>query len=282
MSLSHNLDISSESIWKIHTPSLQTKQLPFFINEIGCFECESNFYTKRNEQRDFEIIYTTDGKGEITYKGVTYLLEKGNAFIIDCYHLHHYKTSGAYWKFNWVHFSGNSAEVYYNYITKNSNLINLKNFNFFDFHFNILLSLSSRQNLTNNFTASQYLLLVLTELYFSNSEILETIKTYSNEIQIILDFIANNYKNQIKLDDLCELIHLSKYYFINVFKDHTGSTPNEYIINYRIGKAKVLLRSTKQSVKDICFNVGFTSESYFIKTFKKLNGITPNKYRLTM
>ena len=160
MSLSHNLDISSESIWKIHTPSLQTKQLPFFINEIGCFECESNFYTKRNEQRDFEIIYTTDGKGEITYKGVTYLLEKGNAFIIDCYHLHHYKTSGAYWKFNWVHFSGNSAEVYYNYITKNSNLINLKNFNFFDFHFNILLSLSSRQNLTNNFTASQYLLLV--------------------------------------------------------------------------------------------------------------------------
>ena len=52
MPLSHNLDISKDSVWKIHTPNLITKQFPFYINEIGVFECKSNFYTRRNNQRD--------------------------------------------------------------------------------------------------------------------------------------------------------------------------------------------------------------------------------------
>lgn len=279
MSLLYNLDIKKSSIWKIHTPNIKTKQLPFYINEIGCFECESNFYTERNKQRDYEMIYTIDGSGEIIYNNNTYLLTKNKAFIIDCYNFHYYKTINGYWKFNWLHFYGSSAELYYNYITRNSNLININNYKFLDFHFNILLNLPTEQNITTSFTASQYISLMLTELYLSNFESVQSSKSCTNEIQIVLDYIKNNYKERIKLDELCDLIHLSKYYFINVFKNYTGSTPNEYIINYRIGEAKKLLGTTNLSIKDICQNVGFTDQSYFIKTFKKLNNITPSKYR---
>lgn len=282
MSLTYDLAISKNSIWRIHTPNLQTKQLPFYTNEIGRFECESNFYTRRNKQRDYEIIYTTDGLGEIVYNNITYSLEKNQVFLYDCYNLHHYRTLDKSWNFNWLHFYGDSAQLYYNYITRNSNLINLHNNDSFSFLFNILLELPTEQNLANSLNASQHISNILTELYFSSIETIQVFDKYANEIQIVLDYIKNNYMNHIKLDELCNLIHISKYYFINIFKNHTGSTPHEYIINFRIGKAKKLLRTTNLSIKDICLNVGFNDESYFIKTFKKLNNITPNKYRLIL
>lgn len=281
MSLSYELDFSQDSIWKIHTPNEQTKQLPLYINEVGYFKCDSKFYTKRNEQRDYEIIYTTAGLGQIEYQGIITPLEKGDAFILDCYNLHHYKTVFEHnWDFKWIHFNGISAELYYNNITKNSNAVKLSSFDSFDFYFNVLLDLPTDQNMSNSFFACEYLVLLLTELFQSSYETAYQYQPYSKEMQAALDYIKVNYRRLIKLDDLCDLVHISKYYFINIFKNYTGSTPNEYIINYRIGKAKKLLRTTEQPIKEICQNVGFNDQSYFIKTFKKLNNITPNKYRL--
>ncbi len=95
----------------------------------------------------------------------------------------------------------------------------------------------------------------------------------------LLCYIAEHYNEKVTLDNLCEIIHVSKFHFLKLFKTHTGFTPYEYLINYRINKAKQLLKNTDISVNDVCVCVGFNDESSFIKQFKKATGYTPLNYR---
>lgn len=56
-------------------------------------------------------------------------------------------------------------------------------------------------------------------------------------------------------------------------------SPHEYVLNYRLGIAKILLLETNLSVNAICFESGFSSESVFCSAFKKKTGVTPTAYR---
>lgn len=63
-------------------------------------------------------------------------------------------------------------------------------------------------------------------------------------------------------------------------KDITGQTPNGFILNIRLEKARMLLKqSDTKTVSEIAYEVGFNSPSYFIKRFRELFGVTPAQYQ---
>jgi len=95
----------------------------------------------------------------------------------------------------------------------------------------------------------------------------------------ILEFIEKNYFSNISLEDMAAAACSSKYHFCRNFKKITGYGPYEYLVKYRINKAKSLLKETDIPVGEIAESVGFESTSNFIQTFKKLEGLTPLKYR---
>jgi AraC-like DNA-binding protein len=96
----------------------------------------------------------------------------------------------------------------------------------------------------------------------------------------IFEYIHTHFSEQITLDSLCEVAHYSKSYIIRLFKKHTGQTPAEYIIRYRVERAKELLSENYRNVLDVSLECGFSSVSYFIKIFKQYTGTTPHKYLL--
>lgn len=63
------------------------------------------------------------------------------------------------------------------------------------------------------------------------------------------------------------------------FKQSTGLTPHQYVIARRLNRAQVLLATTDLTILEICFRVGFKSQSHFTRLFRKLTGITPRAYR---
>lgn len=63
------------------------------------------------------------------------------------------------------------------------------------------------------------------------------------------------------------------------FKKLTGLSPNQYLLNLRIGKVKELLSNTSLSISEITYQTGFESISYLSKLFKKKEGIAPKDYR---
>ena len=93
------------------------------------------------------------------------------------------------------------------------------------------------------------------------------------------EYIQNNYKNDISLDDVSREIDISPYYFSKIFKEAMGENFIEYLTNLRIEKAKELLDKTDMSMKEICVEVGYSNPNYFSRIFKKNVGVTPTEYK---
>ncbi|MBE6777146.1 MAG: AraC family transcriptional regulator [Ruminococcaceae bacterium] len=95
----------------------------------------------------------------------------------------------------------------------------------------------------------------------------------------IMQYIQNNYAQEISYESIAKSFHLNPIYANRVFKKISGVSLYSFLINYRIDMAMELLRSTNIEVKEIAFMVGFSDLPHFIKTFKKHTGKTPSKYR---
>ena len=83
----------------------------------------------------------------------------------------------------------------------------------------------------------------------------------------------------ISLDDMSKNMYISSVYISKVFKEKTGESPINYLINLRLEKAKDLLISTESPVKAIAQSVGYSDAYYFSKLFKKYYGNSPCKFR---
>lgn len=100
-----------------------------------------------------------------------------------------------------------------------------------------------------------------------------------DEIELVQQYIRDNYSKKIKLDELSDLVGINKYYLIRLFKQKTGLSPIDYLIHIRLQEAEVLLANTNISISEISDRVGFHSPSHFSKTFRETNHITPTQYR---
>lgn len=102
----------------------------------------------------------------------------------------------------------------------------------------------------------------------------------SERLEEIKEFIHKNYSNpDLNVSMIAETFHISLYHISRCFKKETGEGMAEYIIGYRIEKAKKLLKTTDIPINKIATETGFGVISSFNRTFKKYVGITPKQYR---
>ena len=112
-------------------------------------------------------------------------------------------------------------------------------------------------------------------LSFKNNEELQL----SHEIQIALDYIKENFTEDIEIKHVADHIHKSTTFLYNTFKKEIGQAPNEYILRLRLEKACEELRASDKSITEISFDAGYTSTQYFSKMFNRFTGRTPSSYR---
>ncbi len=98
-------------------------------------------------------------------------------------------------------------------------------------------------------------------------------------LDIIEDFINENYTLNISVGDMAEHVFLSEGYFTRAFKERLGTSPMNYLIKFRVEKSKELLQKTDLKINNISRRVGFTSSQRFNSAFKKILGLTPSEYR---
>lgn len=79
--------------------------------------------------------------------------------------------------------------------------------------------------------------------------------------------------------EIAKMCNVSHNYFCKLFKEYSGTTPEEYILRAKIEKAKIILKETSLSVSETAYQCGFLDASYFCRIFKKKTGISPLKYR---
>jgi AraC family transcriptional regulator len=96
----------------------------------------------------------------------------------------------------------------------------------------------------------------------------------------VIDFIRDNYSSDLSLEELASVAGMSTFHFAREFKRSTGITPHQYLLNFRIDRAKEMLSDGKLSLSDVGLQSGFSHQSHFTRLFRRLTGTTPLNYRL--
>lgn len=101
----------------------------------------------------------------------------------------------------------------------------------------------------------------------------------SGKMTMAHNFIMQNFKHDISVNDCAEKIGMTTPSFCRFFKKQTNVTFSVYLNYLRINLAQKLLRQTLMPVKEIAFECGFVSIVYFNQKFKMLTGMSPGDYR---
>ena len=113
--------------------------------------------------------------------------------------------------------------------------------------------------------------------------ILDTIIKYhrkksDSRVSPALEYIENNYTENVDIEFLSNLCYMSQAHFFRLFKSEKGFSPIEYRNMLRIERAKELLSENECSINEVAEILGFESVYYFSRFFKKCVGIPPSEY----
>lgn len=103
--------------------------------------------------------------------------------------------------------------------------------------------------------------------------------SFQARLQIMMQYIHENYTHDISLDDIACYAGISKSTVLNLFRKYLHITPIHYLIHYRLKEAALLLVKTEKKIATISDETGFHNVDYFCRLFKKHYCLTPTQYR---
>lgn len=123
----------------------------------------------------------------------------------------------------------------------------------------------------------------LPEEYLSSLKMIRARIRYSQQVQLFLNFIRDNYSNsKLTLSMISNASNASPGHLNRLCKDELHRTVIDYLSHYRIKMASSLLLDKNLLIYEIAEQVGFTSQHYFCNAFKKITGQPPKEYRRSL
>ena len=119
-------------------------------------------------------------------------------------------------------------------------------------------------------------------IIFGNTKALGDKPPQNGDLTVLknmIGFIQKSYKEKITLDDIAKSGAVGQSKCCKLFEKHIGTTPNAYLIQYRLHQSTWYLKNTDMTVTQIAHAVGFSGSSYYAETFKKRYGKTPREYK---
>lgn len=226
--------------------------------------------------RDHYLLhYIISGKGIYEVDGTTYHLSAGQAFLAYPGLRSYYRADEEDpWTYQWVGFYGHEADV----LIERCGFSRGKDLIFsLDCKENALQLLKqieanfSKPDENSRIAAVGYLYQFLSLIAKPQQH-----KGYAEKL---IQYIQLHYYYQITVTDMAAYVGLNRSYLSKIFKEYTGSSPQEYLLDFRIGRAKVMLRETSLPIFEVAYSCGFVNLPYFTTQFKKRTGVSPKVYR---
>ncbi len=270
--------VSPISDYYIFSPSKTAQEIFLYPMQCGIFTYEPGYALRRSAFDSFLLMYIQQGTMQLELDGKTQPVREKSFVLIDCYAPHGYSTrDGA--ECLWLHFDGVMARRYCELI-----ISRLGNAFTLDDAFPVLrkmhtiLRVFSESKPCREPLLSKYILDILTEFMICEPRAGRA-GSGAEAVEKALIYISEHFTEDLPVSRVAAVAGMSESHFIRVFRQETGYTPHEFIINRRMASARYLLRYSSLSVKKICFNTGFSCESVFCNAFRKLHQMTPQQYR---
>lgn len=254
------------------------------VNSCGFYKMvkRPHFDTIRPDGRlDFQLLYVAKGSANFSVQGEDYIVPEGSTVI-------YYPCQPQYYSYNlsqntevyWLHFSGAGIEAHMERLGfKNRSYykVGIKNeyINIFD---KIIKEIQLRAEHfieLSNLYALELLSLMSRGMLDGNLNLYRA----NEQIQNVIELINKNIHNKQSVNEYAKLCSMSTCWFINSFRTYTGITPQQYITNIRISKAKELLSYSSFNITEIASIVGYENPFYFSRIFKKNTGLSPREYK---
>jgi len=259
-----------------------TRHTDMNLYRCGMEDCR-NGHSWGPAVRDHYIVhYILDGKGIYTVDGKSYHLQKHDGFLICPGTVVYYQADDTDpWSYGWVGFSGFKASTYLKQAGLDHQRLTFR----YD-QDDSLKACLKRMIETKNLSKSRDIKL-LGLLYEFLAQLVETAghppidKENKKEEYVgkALEYIRMNYSRKVTVAEIAHYVGLDRSYLYSLFLEYIHSSPQDFLIRFRMEKAGDLMRTTSLNIGSIACSVGYEDPLLFSRAFKKVKGVCPRDYR---
>ena len=261
----------------------QTNDL--YLTRCGIQHCPSTHSWGPKMRPQYHMHFILDGAGYFEIDNLLYHLKRGQIFLIPPNTVSHYYAEPSNpWTYAFISFEGNKAEQYVRQAGFHNSYVRDTILSPEQFSSLIEEMLKTHQLTITNELKRVSLLFSLFSLLTESSKTSHGVHQdhdYSSEtyFEHALQYIQMNYMHPIHIQDIADYIGITRSYLFHIFTKKLHLSPQKYLLNYRVEKAKYLLASTNQLIKDIAFSVGYPDSLAFSRMFRNETGISPSEFR---
>lgn len=268
--------------------SIEKSQHDLYLCYCGIQDCVAGHSFGPAARNEYLVHIVLSGKGSYHINGSIYNLEKGSVFLICPDVTTYYEAdSSDPWSYVWFGFNGLKADALLRYagLSIDTPVNTVPDVTPYKNGITGILD-SCQLTFSNEFKREAYLYTLAAQLIddlHDTADITdEPCYSYQTYVDHTLDYIENNYFKNIKISDIADYIGINRSYLTTCFKKSTNMSPRQYLNEYRINKAKLLLTNTQRPIHEIAAEVGYEDSLAFSKVFKGHAGMSPKAYRKTV
>lgn len=250
------------------------------LYEVGCQKCPSQYSFGPIIRDNYVLHYIVDGCGILQLDGREHSVFAGQAFITPPNLVTFYQADRETpWEYIWIHFNGKKTRELlqevgiapetpvYAPISSTQEL------------YNYMLDMLRHSEEEYRCIGDLYQMFQVMIHLSPNRTIPEKLDQTDAYIRAALNFIERKYTDPVRIQDVADFCGLDRSYLSKLFKHATNYSLQEYLIYFRIHKAKQLLQNSNLPIQHVAYAVGYPDPFAFSKVFKKETGVSPTYYR---
>lgn len=260
----------------------ESKFRDLYVCFCGYAQCEPLHSFGPAMRSNYLLHYIVDGKGTYRNGEQRYELEAGEGFLIEPNTLVSYQADPEDpWSYLWIGFSGKRAGEYLEDLGLNSRLLTFRTQEGSRLKHLVLEMMSCSDGSVTSRYRQQSLLYaffaVLSENAVDRGRSDPSKENFYMERAVT--FIRNRYSSDIRVADIADYLCVDRSYLYKLFKNTLHMSPQEFLTEVRLLRAKELLSKTKLSVEQVALSCGYRDTLVFSKAFKRSTGTAPREYR---
>lgn len=257
------------------------RNIDAMIYTCGFENCEPGHSYGPVLRHGYLIHYILGGTGIYKARGKLFRLKEGDAFLICPGELIYYEADKKTpWTYTWIGMQGIKIKGYLERTSLIEDLVchygqddqmRLCHEKMFEAD-----KLPQNRDLIMNSIMYEYLFLLARK--FPKTHV-TTEKKKSDYVEKALNYIESYYSDPITIQDIADYLNINRSYLHRIFKAFTGFSVQNYLLDYRIRQACILLKDSTHSIRTIANSVSYADPLYFSRIFRQKMGISPSEYR---
>lgn len=265
------------------TDRYDIKKLPnqsLAVTQCGLQICDNGHSCGPFLYSHYSAHFILSGKGTYTCGGKTYSLCAGQGFMIIPDMPNTYTADiDEPWKYIYANFCGADDETLVHSAGLNEDNM-IFEFDLTDdmLHDLTMMHSASKDQSARGYDVTGYFLLVMSRLVKANTQRNANTNLPQHYVRRAISYIEDNYPEKITVGSIAAYVGIDRTGLYRIFKKNLNISPAQFLISYRLERAKAMMEHDNLTISEIAVSTGFFDAAHFTVAFSKKYGISPGRY----